>query len=115
MGRYRKETYILQFTSKLNAEKMYTEYMLWRLDVICKKGTTFSLVKYDAKFPSSPKPYIYKDFNSMYVSALNILHENGFSVSHVHDFGSDWYDIWFINRNDPNLELRRFSITPEMF
>ena len=62
MGRYRKETYILQFTSKLNAEKMYTEYMLWRLDVICKKGTTFSLVKYDAKFPSSPIFYMKMGF-----------------------------------------------------
>ena len=62
------------------------------------KGSHIPLIQYDL---DGVKPYKNTDFDSMYNTVLQVLKQNRFYVSKDRMFGADWYDIMWIDLDNP--------------
>lgn len=95
---------------KATAKVIYKDNMLYNLTVNHKSIIT-PLVRYDLN--DSPKPYKYTCFNDLYKAVLNILKNNGFYTGFYTQFGRKWYDIQFINLNNPVI-IEKFGLYEEV-
>lgn len=71
------------------------------------KGRYTTLVRYD--FDDKEKPYLHQNIKGTILDILSILKSNGFRVRHVDDFGARWYDIQFIDLDNPCV-IHKYSI-----
>lgn len=62
------------------------------------KGVLIPLVAYEKR-----------TFQTMYKSVLNILKNNNFYCGHYEQFGRRWYDIQFINLENP-VNIEKFGM-----
>lgn len=69
-------------------------------------GNLIPLVRYN--IGESPEPYKYSDYQDMYTSVLRILHQNNMYVGKYSEFGADWYDIMWIDMENP-VHVDKFS------
>jgi hypothetical protein len=83
---------------KVTAICIYRDNKIYNLTA-CHNGNHIVLVDY--KLFDKYQPYKHIDFNFLYADVLTILKTNGFYCGKVHDFGVDWYDIVFINLDEP--------------
>lgn len=95
---------------KATATVIYKDNMLYNLTVNHKSNIT-PLVRYDLN--DSPKPYKYTCFNDLYKAVLNILKNNEFYTGFYTQFGRKWYDIQFINLNNP-VNIEKFGLCEEV-
>lgn len=72
---------------------------IYNLSVVTSQGITIELVRY--KKGDKIKPYCYFDFQDLYKSVLNLLKQNDFYVSKYTAFESDFYNVNFIDMNNP--------------
>lgn len=87
---------------KVSATVIYKNNTLYNLTVNCK-GVLIPLVACDET--SVKNLYEKSTFQTMYKSILNILKNNNFYCGYYEQFGRRWYDIQFINLDNPvNIE-----------
>ena len=91
---------------KASATVIYKDNMIYNLTVN-HKNSIIPLVRYNLK--DSPKPYKYTCFNDLYKAVLSILKNNGFYTGFYTQFGQRWYDIQFINLDNP-VEIEKFGV-----
>lgn len=63
------------------------------------KSDFITLLSYDLNVP--PSPYCYNTFNALYDAVLKILKNNNFYTAVCKQFDADYYDIAFIDINNP--------------
>lgn len=95
---------------KAIATVIYKNNMIYNLTVN-HKNAIIPLVRYD--FNDSAKPYKYICFNDLYKSVLNILKNNNFYCGYYDQFGRRWYNILFINLENPNV-IEKFGFDMEV-
>ena len=95
---------------KVTATVIYKDNMLYNLTVV-HKNAIIPLVRYSLE--KDTKPYKYTCFNDLYKSVLNILKNNGFYTGFYTQFGRKWYDIQFINLNNP-VNIEKFGLCEEV-
>lgn len=91
---------------KVSATVIYKDNLIYNLTVN-HKGNLITLVAYDET--SVKHPYEKRTFKTMYKSILNILKNNNFYCGYYEEFGKWWYDIQFINLENP-VEVNKFGI-----
>lgn len=57
------------------------------------------LIQYKAS--EKINPYKYNNFNEVYETVLTIARNNGYYYSNYNEFGLTWYDIQWIDINNP--------------
>ena len=62
------------------------------------KGTYITMIDYSKE---KVQPYCYKSFMGLYQTILNFAKNNGFYYGKYNQFDSTWYDIAFIDINNP--------------
>lgn len=95
---------------KVTATVIYKDNMLYNLTVI-HKNAIIPLVRYSLE--NDTKPYKYTCFNDLYKSVLNILKNNNFYCGYYEQFGRRWYDIQFINLENP-VVIEKFGFNMEV-
>jgi hypothetical protein len=58
-------------------------------------------------FPYFPK--VYRNFREIYAAVLQILANNGFSVAYYDDFNSRWYNIQWVELDNPG-SVKRYGV-----
>lgn len=91
---------------KVTATVIYKDNIIYNLTVN-HKGVLTTLVAYDET--SVKHPYEERKFQTMYKSVLNILKNNNFYCGYYEVFGIRWYDIQFINLENP-VKIEQFGI-----
>ena len=91
---------------KVSATVIYKDNTLYNLTVN-HKGVLIPLVAYDEI--SVKHPYEKRTFQTMYKSVLNILKNNNFYCGYYEQFGRRWYDIQFINLENP-VNIEKFGM-----
>ena len=94
---------------KATATVIYKNNMIYNLTVN-HKNAIIPLVRYDLN--DNPKPYKYACFNDLYKAVLNLLKNNGFYTGFYTQFGRQWYDIQFINLENP-VVIEKFGFNSE--
>ena len=64
-------------------------------------GEYINLIHYDLN--KSPQPYKYETFQGLYETILNFARNNGYYYGRYQAFGSTWYDIQWIDLNNPTI------------
>lgn len=82
---------------KVSATVIYKDNTLYNLTVN-HKGVLIPLVAYEKR-----------TFQTMYKSVLNILKNNNFYCGYYEQFGRRWYDIQFINLENP-VNIEKFGM-----
>lgn len=95
---------------KVTATVIYKDNMLYNLTVV-RKNAIIPLVRYSLE--KDAKPYKYTCFNDLYKSVLNILKNNNFYCGFYNQFGRRWYDIQFINLENP-VVIEKFGFNMEV-
>lgn len=95
---------------KVTATVIYKDNSLYNLTVI-HKNAIIPLVRYSLE--NDTKPYKYTCFNDLYKSVLNILKNNNFYCGFYNQFGRRWYDIQFINLENP-VVIEKFGFNMEV-
>lgn len=95
---------------KVTATVIYKDNMLYNLTVV-HKNAIIPLVRYSLE--KDTKPYKYTCFNDLYKSVLNILKNNNFYCGFYNQFGRRWYDIQFINLENP-VVIEKFGFNMEV-
>ena len=87
---------------KVSATVIYKDNTIYNLTVN-NKGDLIPLIRYNE---GSAKDTCYKrTFPEMYKLVLTILKNNNFYCGYYEQFGRRWYDIQFINLDNPvNIE-----------
>ena len=70
------------------------------------QGNLIPLVSYWKE--KSVQPHKYDDFQDMYTSILNILKNNNFYVGKYVEFNAIWYDIQWIDMDNP-IRVDKFA------
>ena len=91
---------------KVSVTVIYKDNWIYNLTVN-HKGKLITLVAYDET--DVKHPYANRTFQTMYKSVLNILKNNNFYCDYYEEFGKRWYDIQFINLENP-VEINKFGI-----
>ena len=91
---------------KVSATVIYKDNTLYNLTVN-RKGVLIPLIAYDET--SVKHPYEKRTFQTMYKSVLNILKNNNFYCGYYEQFGRRWYDIQFINLENP-VNIEKFGM-----
>ncbi|HPJ12940.1 MAG TPA: hypothetical protein PLV00_06105 [Caldisericia bacterium] len=91
---------------KVSVTVIYKDNTLYNLTVN-HKGSLINLVSYDGT--NEKQPYGKCTFQTMYKSILNILKNNNFYCSYYEQFGQRWYDIQFINLENP-VNIEKFGM-----
>ena len=91
---------------KVTATVIYKDNCIYNLTVN-NKGRLTTLIAYDET--DVKHPYANRTFQTMYKSVLNILKNNNFYCGYYEEFGKRWYDIQFINLENP-VEVNKFGI-----
>ena len=86
---------------KVSATVIYKDNWIYNLTVN-HKGKLTALIAYD-------ETDVNRNFQTMYKSVLNILKNNNFYCGYYEEFGKRWYDIQFINLDNP-VEINKFGI-----
>lgn len=96
---------------KCVATALYKDNQLYNLTVNYK-GSITPLVCYSPN--DQIKPYKYDSFTDMYTSILTVLRVNGYYCKSWLDFGALWFDIQFINIENPFIvNIYPYSYTKE--
>lgn len=82
---------------KVSATVIYKDNTLYNLTVN-HKGVLIPLVAYEKR-----------TFQTMYESVLNILKNNNFYCGYYEQFRRRWYDIQFINLENP-VNIEKFGM-----
>lgn len=61
-------------------------------------GNMITLVTYENE---KAKPYVYSSFQDLYKSVLQIAKNNGFYFGKYNQFNADFYDVAWIDCNNP--------------
>jgi hypothetical protein len=93
---------------KVTATVIYKGHRCYNLTVN-HKGNLIPLIRYDM---DSNLPFDYPSFQDMYAAVLNTIKFNRFTVFHHHEFNSDWYDIQFIDINNP-VKINKYGFNNE--
>ena len=93
---------------RVSATVIYKDGMIYNLTVN-HKGTQIPLIRYDLR---GVKPYKHPDFDSMYVTVLQFIKMSNFYCSHVKQFGAKWYDIMWIDLDNPTM-INKYGLTKE--
>lgn len=91
---------------KVSVTCIYRDNTIYNLTVN-HKGALIPLIAYDEA--NVKHPYINRTFRAMYKSILGILKENNFYCGFYDDFGARWYDIQFIDLENP-YEIHEYSL-----
>ena len=91
---------------KVTATVIYKDNCIYSLTVNYK-GHLTKLTAYDET--DVKHPYTNRTFKTMYKSVLNILKNNNFYCGYYEEFNKRWYDIQFINLENP-VEVNKFGI-----
>ena len=91
---------------KVSVTVIYKDNWIYNLTVN-HKGRLVTLIAYDETDVNHP--YVNRNFQTMYKSVLNILKNNNFYCDYYEEFGKRWYDIQFINLENP-VEVNKFGI-----
>ncbi len=68
-------------------------------------GNIIPLINYSE---SKVTPYKYKTFNEMYKCVLNFAKNNNFYYGRYKEFGSIWFDVSWIDINNPT-KIQKFA------
>lgn len=71
-------------------------------------GTTIQMRPYATR----GNAFGYKDFDQLYELILRLAKNNDFRIEKFHDFEQDWYDIQFIDINNPAQSISRYAYHP---
>ena len=82
-------------------------YHVYELKVIDTKGDIITFATYDEI--DAKHPYPYKDFKEFYTMILSWLKNNNFTPYKFHDFDTDFYNIIWINVQNPKVSTHRIS------
>ena len=91
---------------KALATVIYKDNTIYNLTVN-HKGVLITLVAYDEI--NVKHPYEKRTFQTMYKSVLNILKNNNFYCDYYEQLGLRWYDIQFINLDNP-VNIEKFGM-----
>lgn len=94
---------------KVSATVLYKDNIIYNMTVN-HKGALIPLVRYDETNIKHPREK--RTFQEMYGSVLNILKNNGFYVGYFIAFNAKFYDIQFININNP-VEIETMAYKEE--
>lgn len=89
---------------KVTATAIYKENRLYNLSVL-HSNNLIPLVRYEL---TGVQPYKYPDFQALYTAVLNLLKNNGFYVDSYTEFGCRWYNIQFLNLENP-VKLEKYG------
>jgi hypothetical protein len=70
-------------------------------------GRFITLINYTGE---KIKPYVYNNFNDLYRAILTILKNNNMYVTSDKSAGAIWYDIQFIDINNPGAGIKKYSL-----
>lgn len=82
---------------KVTATAIYKGNKLYSLSVLCR-NSLIPIVRYDL---TGVQPCEYNNFQALYTAVLNLLKSNGFYVDSYKEFGCRWYNIQFLNLENP--------------
>lgn len=82
---------------KVTATAIYKENRLYNLSVL-HGSNLIPLVRYEL---TGAQPFEYNNFQALYTAVLNLLKSNGFYVDSYKEFGRRWYNIQFLNLENP--------------
>lgn len=72
-------------------------------------GSLIPLIDYSKE---KVQPYCYKSFMAMYETILNFARNNGFYYGKYNEFGAIWYDVSWIDINNP-VKIEKFGFRKE--
>ena len=82
---------------KVTATAIYKGNKLYGLSVL-HRNSLIPIVRYDL---TGAQPFEYNNFQALYTAVLNLLKSNGFYVDSYKEFGCRWYNIQFLNLENP--------------
>ena len=92
---------------KVKAICVYKDNKIYNLTALGKHYFV-TLVRYDLD-DTKETPCSHESFEEMYLDVLRVLKANNLTLDHYTEFEREWYDISFINLDDPT-KVSRFSV-----
>lgn len=92
---------------KVKAICVYKDNKVYNLTAQLK-DTNITLIHYDLE-DTKITPFHHTTFEDLYRSVLGVLKNNDMYVGHYEEFNRKWYDISFIDLNNPTV-VSRYSI-----
>ena len=90
---------------KVKAICIYKDNKVYNLTALLK-DTEVTLIHYDQE---DERPYQYSTFRDLYMGVLSVLKSNNMYCGHYTEFNREWYDISFIDLDNPT-EISKYSI-----
>lgn len=85
-----------------------SNYALYELSAILLNGERITLCTYDEI--SVKYPYKYKSFTDFQKDIITWLRHNGLKVSKTTDFGADFYNIVWVDVENPTCTTYRYGV-----
>lgn len=87
---------------KASATVIYdsVNHMIYNL-TINHKMNLINMIHYDLN--KNPKPYKYRNFKDLYQTVLDFARNNGFYYGSYKQFGTIFYDVSWIDINNPTI------------
>lgn len=89
---------------KVKAICIYRDNKVYNFTALYK-DTEIPLIRYSL----GDSPYEYNTFDDLYKDMLSVLKSNDMYCGHIVAFERKWYNISFIDLNNP-VEIERFSL-----
>lgn len=93
---------------KVKALCVYKDNRVYNLTAMLKDSNV-TLIHYDLG-DDHITPYHHETFDGLYRDVLGVLKSNDMYCGHYKDFNRVWYDISFIDLNDPTV-VSKYSVS----